>query len=237
VPVHSVVRTSVVAKSDEEAFALVRSQSFDARRLVVLSRGDAATEAAVVQAAQAASRRRIVQFTDSDWCYLVGEDGKRLAHIDDEATFLANRFRWSQIERLPAAEFAKYEVVPDTDLAGKRAVGLQLTFPPTAGERPPELIESTPNRVRLRVACELPAYLVVSTAYDPGWKATLSGSEVPVLRANYAFQAIEVPPGTWEIELRYLPDSLILGLWIGAASLALAITAFVISRRRARVPA
>lgn len=235
--VYSTPGASVVAKSDEDAFALVRSFTFDPRRLVVLSRGDAGTQEAIVEAAEAAGRRTILQFADSDWCYLVSEDGRRVAHIDDEATFLANRFQWKQIRHVPAEERAKYEFVPDEDLDGKRAVGLRLAIAAVGGDTAPEILEQTPSRVRLRVARRLPGYLVVANTYDPGWKATLSGTDVPVLRANYAFQAIEIPPGTWEVELRYMPDSLVLGLWIGAGSLLVAIAALVISRRSARTAA
>jgi len=234
-PVYSISGGSVIAKTDEDAFALVRSFTFDPRRLVVLSRGDAATQEAIVEAAEAAGRRTILQFSDSDWCYLVSEDGRRLAHIDDEATFLANRFQWRQIQRVPDTERAKYEFVPDSDLDGKRAVGLRLAIAPAGGDSAPEILEETPSRVRLRIARRLPGYLVIANTYDPGWKATLSGEDVPVLRANYAFQAIEIPPGTWEVELRYWPDTLVLGLWIGAGSLILAIGACIYSRRRARV--
>ncbi len=228
---------SVVAKTDDDAFELVRSFTFDPRRLVVLSRGDAITQEAVIEATEAARRRTIVQFSDSDWCYLVSEDGRRVAHIDDEATFLANRFRWDQIQRVPDTDRAKYEFVPDSDLDGKRAVGLRLALQAGVGDKEPEVLEQTPSHVRLRVTRRLPGFLVIANTYDPGWKATLSGEDVPVLRANYAFQAIEIPPGTSEVELRYLPDSLVLGLWIGAGSIVLALAACLFSRRSTRVRA
>jgi uncharacterized membrane protein YfhO len=86
----------------------------------------------------------------------------------------------------------------------------------------------------MRVQRRTPGFLVAANAYDPGWKATLSGTKVPVLRANYAFQAIEIPPGTWEVELTYWPDSLAFGLWIGAASLLVAVGAGLCALRAAR---
>jgi len=222
VPVYSLADGSVTAKADADALQIVRSPTFDPRRLVVLGNPDEATQRAVAQATDAARRRRLVQFSDSPFCYLVGLDGRTLAHIDDEATFLANRFDWNQIEKLPAGARAQFVLVPDTDLAAKRAAGLRLVSPPAPGAPAPEVLEETPTYVRLRVSRQAPGFLIAANAYDPGWKATIGGEETPVLRANYAFQAVEIPPGSWEVELRYRPDSLIQGLWIGAGSLLVA---------------
>lgn len=232
--VYSLVDSAVIAKSDQDGFELVRSWSFDPRKLVVLGVGDEETARTVGDAAAEARKRRIVQFSDSPFCYLVSKDGKRLAHIDDEATFLAHRFAWNQIQRVDASERAKYVIVPDDDVAGRLEVGLHVIQVPTTHTDVPEILEETPTRIRLRVSRKVPGYLVAANAYDAGWKATLSGTDVPVLRANYAFQAVEVPPGSWEIELRYRPDSLVRGLWIGALSLVVAAAAGLASRRAAR---
>jgi hypothetical protein len=231
-PTYAFVKASVVAKTEEDALELVRAWTFDPRKIVVLGVGDEVTRRSVTEAAQEAHKRRVVQFSDSPYAYLVGADGRTLAHIDDEATFLANRFDWKQIERLNASERAKFVILPDEDLDARRALGLRLIAPPSKEERPPEVLEDTPAHTRLRVSRREPGYLLVCKAYDPGWKATLSGEPVPVLRANYAFQAVEIPPGTWEVELRYWPDPLSRGLWIGAASAALAAGCVLLSRRR-----
>ncbi len=234
VPVYSLSDGSVTAKADADALDILRSPTFDPRRLVVLGNPDEAARRAATEAASAARQRRIVQFSDSPYCYLVGADGKTLAHIDDEATFLANRFEWSQIEKLQAEERAAFVLVPDTDLAGKRAVGLRLVSAPAAGAPAPEVLEETPTYVRLRVSRQRPGFLLAANAYDPGWKATIGGEETPVFRANYAFQAVEIPPGSWEVELRYRPDSLIRGAWIGAGSLLVAAAAGLASWRGRR---
>lgn len=232
--VYSLVDSSVVAKTDEEGFEFVRSWSFDPRKLVVLGVGDDATRQKLITVTAEARKRTILQFSDSPYCYLISTDGKRAAHIDDEATFLAHRFAWNQIQRVPAADREKYEFVPDDDVAGRLAVGLRVVHVPPTDSAAPEILEETPTRVRMRVNRRAPGYLVAANTYDPGWKARLSGEDVPLMRANYAFQAIEIPPGTWDVELVYRPDSLIRGLWIGLASLAVAIGAAWASRRGAR---
>ena len=70
----------------------------------------------------------------------------------------------------------------------------------------------------MRITRTNPGWLVISQARYPGWKARIGGQEVPLVRANYAFDAIALPQGESEIEFSYEPTSLRLGLWISAAS-------------------
>jgi uncharacterized membrane protein YfhO len=45
--------------------------------------------------------------------------------------------------------------------------------------------------------------VVIAQTYYPAWKAYVDGQPTKLWRANYAFQAVEVPAGTHRIELRY----------------------------------
>lgn len=81
-----------------------------------------------------------------------------------------------------------------------------------------------PERLRLEVSTPYWAYLVLADSYYPGWTATVDGVPVRIYRANYIFRAVWVPPGTHQVEFRYLPESFRRGYVItsaGAASLAL----------------
>jgi len=60
--------------------------------------------------------------------------------------------------------------------------------------------------VRLRVTTDQPSVLVRSTKYDPNWMAVLDHQPIPLLRANFLFQAIQVPEGSHEIALSYRPS-------------------------------
>jgi len=72
-----------------------------------------------------------------------------------------------------------------------------------------------------------PAFLVISEAWYPGWRATVNGAETPVLRANYALQAVAVPAGDVTVELRFAPQSWRWGLWLaGVGGLLLTIFLF-----------
>jgi hypothetical protein len=61
-----------------------------------------------------------------------------------------------------------------------------------------------------------PALLVISQMDYPGWQARVDGKSVPVLRANYAFQAIAVPSGRSTVDLRFRPRSLQFGAILSA---------------------
>jgi uncharacterized membrane protein YfhO len=66
------------------------------------------------------------------------------------------------------------------------------------------------------------ALLVVAESWYPGWRATLDGEPVGILRANYLSQGVVVPAGEHTVDLRYTPGAFIYGAWISALS-ALAI--------------
>jgi hypothetical protein len=71
-------------------------------------------------------------------------------------------------------------------------------------------------------------YLVIPDSWDPGWRATIDGRSVPVLRANYDQQAVAVPPGDVRVMLRYRPPGLTLGEVLSLAG-ALAVVALVVA--------
>jgi len=57
--------------------------------------------------------------------------------------------------------------------------------------------------VDLRVRAEAPTWVVVAQANYPAWRAYVDGKNTPIWRANYAFQALEVPEGTHRVQLRF----------------------------------
>ncbi len=63
------------------------------------------------------------------------------------------------------------------------------------------------NRLRIRVAVEGkdPAWLVYADAWHPGWRATVDGRTVPILRANLGFKAILVGCGIHDVRMRFDP--------------------------------
>jgi uncharacterized membrane protein YfhO len=97
-----------------------------------------------------------------------------------------------------------------------------------------EIRPSPDDRVRIRVSSAGPAYLVVTDTWFPGWRATVSGSETVVWRANYAFRAVRVPGGQHEVEFVFRPRGFREGLIITLLALASTLAVAVIGSRRGR---
>ena len=57
--------------------------------------------------------------------------------------------------------------------------------------------------VNAEVEAAEPSLVVVAQTYYHDWRAFVDGHETTVLRANYAFQAIQVPAGRHQIRLVY----------------------------------
>jgi hypothetical protein len=72
-------------------------------------------------------------------------------------------------------------------------------------------------------------YLVLTDAYYPGWKAYVDGRETALLRADYLFRAVALPPGRHLVEFRYQPESFEAGLAITRLALLLATLVLLIS--------
>jgi hypothetical protein len=98
-----------------------------------------------------------------------------------------------------------------------------------------EVLHDDPDRVDLRVVRDAPGYLVLRRTFFPGWVATVNGARAPVLRADFAFCAIELPAGESRIEFAYRPASFRDGLWIAALATALGGFLYWLTRARGRI--
>lgn len=69
----------------------------------------------------------------------------------------------------------------------------------------------SPNEIEFFVKTNSKRLLFLSDTYFPGWKASVDNSNEPILRANYAFRAVIVPPGTHSVSFQYKPLSFTIG--------------------------
>ncbi len=67
------------------------------------------------------------------------------------------------------------------------------------------------ERVEVRIEAPTAGYLVLTDFHYPGWKATVDGREVPILRANHLFRAVRIDAGRRAVEFRYEPLSFRVG--------------------------
>jgi hypothetical protein len=77
------------------------------------------------------------------------------------------------------------------------------------------------NRESVQIETSQPALVFISQAHYHNWKAEVDGKPVPLWRANYAFQAVEVPAGKHEVTVLYKDEMFrigtILGLWFSSS--------------------
>ncbi len=81
---------------------------------------------------------------------------------------------------------------------------------------------------------EAPGYLVLSEVWHPGWQATVDGLAAPILRANYAFRAVAIPPGRHQVTMIYRPPGWPAGIAVTAATAVIVLllgVAFFLRRR------
>ena len=91
------------------------------------------------------------------------------------------------------------------------------------------------NRIVLEVDSPEAAFLFMSEAHYPGWKAYVDGREEEILRADYVFRAVPVGPGSHRIEVVYQSLSFKVGLAVSLLTIVMLVTVGVILTRRRRV--
>jgi len=72
----------------------------------------------------------------------------------------------------------------------------------------------------------------VAQAYYHCWRASVDGAPVPLWRANYAFQALEVPPGRHEVRIVYVDRAFQAGAVISIMALLLCVAVIWKGSRR-----
>ena len=103
-----------------------------------------------------------------------------------------------------------------------------------ANEGRADITDYRNDQVRLRVETEVPAYLVLSDVYYPGWTAYVDGERRDVLRANGITRAVRVGPGDKIIEFRFRSTAMMWGGIVSGATLAILVTVGIVLVRSQR---
>ncbi len=77
------------------------------------------------------------------------------------------------------------------------------------------------QQVSVQIQAPAPSILLVSQSWYPAWKAYVDGSPVKLWRADYAFQAVEVPAGRHTVRLAYEDRAFRIGWVLSCAGLLL----------------
>ena len=84
------------------------------------------------------------------------------------------------------------------------------------------LVRASPGEMVFTTNATGPGWLVLGQAWSPKWRAEVDGRPGNLLRADYLFTAVALPPGGHDVRLVYREPALALGL--GSAGLALAVS-------------
>lgn len=87
------------------------------------------------------------------------------------------------------------------------------------GSFPLKVSFSSPEALEVSVEAPCQGWIVLAENHTPGWKAWRDGAVVPVLRADFAFRAVEVSAGWHRVEMRYSSRPLMRGAAISLATL------------------
>jgi Bacterial membrane protein YfhO len=90
------------------------------------------------------------------------------------------------------------------------------------------------DAVRIHTSANDDAWLVLSDTYYPGWVATIDGQPASVLRGDVLFRVVPLPAGEHDVEFRFEPASVKLGLLISLGSLLVAAGALFVAGRSPR---
>jgi len=81
--------------------------------------------------------------------------------------------------------------------------------------------------IKIEVEANAPVWVVIAQTYYHPWKAFEGERELPIRRANHAFQAVEVSEGRRRIELRYVDHAFRLGTAFSLATLCCVVAGLI----------
>ncbi|HTO87623.1 MAG TPA: YfhO family protein [Thermoanaerobaculia bacterium] len=124
-------------------------------------------------------------------------------------------------EREPARQRERLYAI--TDFAETGVLEGPSAPPETNGPARVEITRYEGPRMDLSIEAREKTVIATSVTNWPGWRLTVDGNAMPLLRYNLAFVAFEAPPGRHRAVLDYWPESFAAGLWISGVSLLLSI--------------
>jgi hypothetical protein len=92
-----------------------------------------------------------------------------------------------------------------------------------------QIISEEAQVIQLKTTRNQPGFLVLTKPFYPGWHVEVDGQEEPLWRANYAFNAVQVPAGISNIKFYYDPISFKLGAVISFISLLVGLVSIIFS--------
>jgi hypothetical protein len=101
------------------------------------------------------------------------------------------------------------------------------------GGAPPkvEWLEDSPTKVALKIDSAAPTNLTFADQLYPGWRATVDGAVVPIMRTNDIFRKVAMPAGSHAVTFSYQPAGFRAGLYLMLVATAVGGFALISSLR------
>jgi hypothetical protein len=96
------------------------------------------------------------------------------------------------------------------------------------------MARSGPNRIRMQIQKMAGGAVTVAEGFYPGWHAVVSGQTQRTRRTGETFTRIDVPAGTSEIDLIYIPAAVAVGGFVTLTCIALRVALLVAMALRRR---
>jgi Bacterial membrane protein YfhO len=103
------------------------------------------------------------------------------------------------------------------------------------GSASARIVSRTADTLQVAADLEGPGVLVVTEAYDEGWRAAVDGQPAELLRANGIFRAVRLAKGGHQVSFRYRPAAVRAGAAVSAVGVTAAVALGVALGRRGRV--
>jgi len=89
-----------------------------------------------------------------------------------------------------------------------------------------------PDNVVLEVDSAVPAWLLLTDVWHPGWRATIDGEAATLMRGDFTFRALRVPPGRHRVAMRFMPPGWRAGLVAGGLAWLVVAGGWWVTRKR-----
>jgi hypothetical protein len=152
------------------------------------------------------------------------EGGYRLVELDNRQPEVSVVPAWEVVGSEEAAR--DLVLVPGFDPARlavlERHPGIETRPGPAAGSA--TVREIRPEVLEVQVEAPAPSIVLIRSAWDEGWAATVDGRPAPVLVADSLLQGVPVPAGRHDVRLEYREPAIGRGLalsglvWLGWAA-------------------
>ena len=117
-----------------------------------------------------------------------------------------------ELQALGSTQLRDTAVVPQAAVAAVGAVQADTTSRIT-------LTKYTNDEIEYSTTSNTPQFAVFSEVYYPaGWKATIDGKEVPIIKTNYFMRGLVVPAGKHAVKFAFEPPTIKKGLTISYIS-------------------